>query len=80
LGFGIVVALREERVMAYVYAEHRTGVSWVGVAYVLIGIYLAATHGYLVLTSLSSIVSCLLAVFAWPLLLFGVDLHVALGA
>jgi hypothetical protein len=65
--------------MAYVYAERNTGVSVVGVIYVLIGIYMAATRGYLVFTSFSDILSALLAVIAWPLLLFGVNLHIALG-
>jgi hypothetical protein len=79
LGFGIVVGVNKEIAMAYVYAERNTGVSVMGVIYVLIGIYMAATRGYLVFTSLSDILSALLAVVAWPLLLFGVNLHIALG-
>jgi hypothetical protein len=72
--------VNKEIAMAYVYAERNTGVSVMGVIYVLIGIYMAATRGYLVFTSLSDILSALLAVVAWPLLLFGVNLHIALGA
>lgn len=66
--------------MAYVVAEHHAGVSWVGVVYIVIGVFVAASKGYLVFTSISSILSALLAIILWPLLLFGVDLHLALGA
>lgn len=66
--------------MAYVVAEHRSGVSVGTVIYLLIGVVVAANRGYLVFTSLSDIISAILAILLWPLLLFGVSLHVALGA
>ena len=66
--------------MAYVVADNRAGVSWVTVVYLVIGVFVAASKGYMVFTSLSSILSALLAIILWPLLLFGVDLHLALGA
>jgi len=58
----------------------RGGISIGGFIYLLVGLVLAANHGYLgSLTNLSNIVSALLAILLWPLLLFGVNLHIALG-
>lgn len=46
--------------------------------YVIVGIVLASDRGYLVnLGSLSNIISAILAVALWPLLLIGVNLHIA---
>jgi len=62
-------------------ATERGGLSWGGLIYILIGLVLAANRGYLThLTTLSNILSALLAVLLWPLLLFGIDLHLTLGA
>ena len=48
-----------------------------GLIYVAIGIFLAASKDYLEnLDTLKQILSALLAVLLWPLLLLGVDLHV----
>ena len=47
--------------------------------YFIIGLLVAAQHGYLVITSLSGALSFVLAVLLWPLVLIGVNLHVALG-
>lgn len=48
--------------------------------YLIIGLIVAANRGYFVdLTTLSTIISAILAVVLWPLLLFGVNLHIALG-
>ncbi len=53
--------------------------SWGGIIYIIIGIFMASTHGYLSsLNSVSNILSALLAVLLWPLLLIGVSLHVTL--
>jgi hypothetical protein len=47
------------------------------VAYIVIGIIVAADHHYFVhLGSVKSIVSAVLAVALWPLILFGVNLHI----
>ncbi len=65
--------------MAYVN-DRRSGMSVGTVIYLIIGVVVAANQGYLVFTSLSSMLSALLAVLLWPLLLFGISLHIALGA
>lgn len=55
------------------------GPSLFGLLYLIIGIILAATNGYLSgLTSLDGILSALLAILLWPALLVGADLHVRL--
>lgn len=60
---------------------YRNHVSIGTVIYLLIGVIIAANRGYLGdLTSLSAIVSALLAIVLWPLLLFGISLHVTIGA
>jgi len=57
----------------------RGGLSLGGFIYLIIGLVLAANRGYLSgLHDLSTIVSALLAILLWPLLLFGVDLHITL--
>ena len=46
------------------------------VVYVVIGVVVAATHHYFVhLSSVKPIASAVLAVLLWPLVLFGVSLH-----
>jgi hypothetical protein len=46
-------------------------------AYVVIGVVVASAHHYLThLDGLKGIISALLAVALWPLVLFGVSLHV----
>jgi hypothetical protein len=48
-----------------------------GLIYIAIGIFLAASKDYLEnLDTLKQILSALLAILLWPLLLLGVDLHV----
>jgi hypothetical protein len=66
--------------MAYVVAERNTGVSVGTVVYLLIGVIVAANRGYMAFGTISDIISAILAVVLWPLLLFGVNLHLALGA
>jgi hypothetical protein len=51
---------------------------FVSTIYIVIGIIVANNLGYLImLVSLPQIVSALLAIALWPLLLLGVNLHVA---
>lgn len=59
---------------------YRQGPSLIGIAYVIIGIIMAATHGYFAgFSSVSDVLSALLAIALWPALLFGANLHVNLG-
>ncbi|MGH3070876.1 MAG: hypothetical protein ACRDNB_01240 [Gaiellaceae bacterium] len=47
-----------------------------GLIYVAIGIFLAASKDYLEnLDTVKRVLSALLAILLWPLLLLGVDLH-----
>lgn len=57
----------------------RNGVSLGTLLWLIIGVVIALSHGYSI-TNLSSLVSFLLAMFLWPLVLFGVDLHINAGA
>jgi hypothetical protein len=48
-----------------------------GMIYVIIGAFVAGAHNYFEhLSRLRSIASALLAIFLWPLLLLGIDLHI----
>ena len=50
-----------------------------GIIYIIIGVIVASNRGYLAdLSSISHILSALLAIMLWPLLLLGVSLHLAL--
>jgi hypothetical protein len=52
-----------------------------GVIYIILGVLIAMSHGYIVnvgAISLSQLVSFLLAVALWPLVLLGVNFHLAL--
>jgi hypothetical protein len=52
-------------------------VRWLIIAlYLIIGIVIAWDHGYLGLAWLRSVGSALLAIFAWWLILLGVNLHI----
>jgi hypothetical protein len=47
-----------------------------GVIYLIIGLIVAAGHGYFTnLKQVMPILSAILAVLAWPLVLIGLDLH-----
>ncbi|WP_328305237.1 hypothetical protein [Actinomycetospora sp. NBC_00405] len=48
------------------------------VIYLIIGLVVALSNGYGI-TDLSSLLSFLLALFLWPLVLLGIDLHLSLG-
>ncbi|GAA4773158.1 hypothetical protein GCM10023200_01960 [Actinomycetospora chlora] len=56
----------------------RRSVSLGTVVYLIVGLVVALSNGYGI-TDLSSLVSFLLALFLWPLVLLGIDLHVSLG-
>lgn len=48
----------------------------IGVIYIVIGVIVAAGHEYFShLDGLKPLISAILAVFLWPLVLFGVSLH-----
>ena len=47
------------------------------IVYLVIGVVIAGSHHYFThLNSLTSVLSALLAVVLWPLILFGVNLHI----
>jgi hypothetical protein len=51
--------------------------SFIGLVYVVVGVAVAASYDYFQnLDTLRRIASAVLAVFLWPLLLFGIDLHI----
>lgn len=52
------------------------GVSLFGVVYLIIGVVIALNNGYGV-ASFGQVLSFVLAIFLWPLVLLGVDLHIA---
>jgi hypothetical protein len=48
-----------------------------GLIYVAIGIFLAASKDYLEnLETIKRVLSAILAILLWPLLLLGIDLHI----
>ncbi|TFD78782.1 hypothetical protein E3T54_05815 [Cryobacterium sp. Sr8] len=54
----------------------RRGIGLIGIVYLVIGVVVAATHGYLVAWNVpGNILEGLAAIVLWPLVLFGVDLH-----
>ena len=52
----------------------RRGVSFGAVLWLIIGLVVALSNGYGI-TNFSSLISFLLALFLWPLVLLGVNLH-----
>ena len=56
----------------------RRGVSLGGLLYIIIGVVVALSNGYGI-TDFSSLLSFLLAMFLWPLVLLGINLHLTLG-
>lgn len=55
----------------------RRGISIFGLVYLLIGAVVAFSTGY-VITNFGQLLSFLLAMFLWPLVLLGVNLHIAI--
>jgi hypothetical protein len=54
-------------------------ISITGLLYIIIGAIVASNRGYLGdLGSISHLISALLAILLWPLVLLGVNLHLAL--
>jgi hypothetical protein len=52
-------------------------INFLGLVYLVIGIAVAATHDYFKnIDTLKRVISAILAVLLWPLVLFGVDLHI----
>ncbi len=51
-------------------------VSLLFVVWIIVGIVVAAQRNYLTASLLRAIVSALLAIFLWPLVLLGINLHV----
>ena len=47
-----------------------------GLLYVLVGIYIAFAYDYIGVRLIKLVLSALLAIFLWPLVLLGVDLHI----
>ena len=55
----------------------RGGISFVGLIYVVVGVAVAATHDYFQnVNGWRGVLSAVLAVFLWPLILLGIDLHI----
>jgi hypothetical protein len=54
------------------------GVSLGTLVWLIIGVVVALSHGYSI-ANFSSLLSFLLAIFLWPLVLLGINLHVDLG-
>jgi predicted PurR-regulated permease PerM len=50
--------------------------SWFFILWVLIGIIVAWEKTYITVYLLKLLVSAILAIFLWPLVLLGVDLHI----
>ena len=50
--------------------------SLLGLIYVLVGIYIAFAYNYIGIQLIKRVLSTLLAIFLWPLVLLGVDLHI----
>lgn len=57
------------------YIVERRGISLGALVYLLIGLVVALSTGYGI-TSLGQLLNFLLALFLWPLVLLGIDLHV----
>jgi hypothetical protein len=58
---------------------HMGGISLGGVVYIILGVLVANSHGYLAtIGTLSGLLSAVIAVLLWPLLLFGADLHLVI--
>lgn len=49
-----------------------------GVIYIIIGLVVANSHGYLSIQDIGSLISAILGIVLWPLILFGANLHIAL--
>lgn len=59
--------------MAY---YRRSGISLIGLIYIIVGVFVAWDRGYIDVELLRRVGSALLAVFLWFLILLGVDMHI----
>ncbi len=61
--------------VVYTRAHPLSGV--IGLVYMIIGVVVASSHGYLAsaLTSIPHLISVILAIFLWPAILLGANLH-----
>lgn len=61
--------------VVYTRAHPMSGI-W-GLLYIIIGVVVASTHGYLgaVFSSIPHLISALLAILLWPAILLGANLH-----
>jgi hypothetical protein len=51
-------------------------INFLGLVYLIIGVVIAATHDYFKnFDTAKRVISAILAVLLWPLVLFGVNLH-----
>jgi hypothetical protein len=60
--------------MAHRY--QRSGISLVGLIYLIIGVFIAWDRGYIDVGLVRRVAGALLAIFLWFLVLLGVDLHI----
>lgn len=58
------------------YYRRRSGISLIGLIYIIIGIFVAWDRGYIDVELLRRVGSALLAILLWFLILLGVDLHI----
>ena len=57
--------------------RRRRGVSLLGLVYVVVGVAIAANHNYFDnIHGWRGVLSAIFAVFLWPLILLGIDLHI----
>lgn len=56
-------------------AYYRRGISFIGLIYILVGLYVAWVYDYITPALLKDVAEALLAVFLWFLVLLGVDLR-----
>lgn len=57
------------------YIVERRGISLGALVYLIIGLVVALSTGYSI-TSLGELLNFILALFLWPLVLLGVNLHI----
>jgi hypothetical protein len=55
----------------------RIRVGWLGIVYLVVGAFVAATHHYYAhLNTVKTIGSAILAILLWPLIFLGINLHI----
>ncbi len=57
------------------YVVERRGISLGSLVYIIIGLVVALSVGYAI-TDFAQLLNFILALFLWPLVLLGVDLHI----